>query len=101
MPPFRFAQWHPNVRITCDDDDLADSELERFIAAKVASGRYQDPTEVVEEGLRLLEAREQDHQAALAEIRQTARAAAGPRCASASRSQGRRKHLTKLIGPNT
>ena len=44
-------------------------ELERFVAAKIASGRYHDPTEVVEEGLRLLEAQEQDHQAALSSVR--------------------------------
>jgi antitoxin ParD1/3/4 len=45
-------------------------ELERFVASKVASGRYHDAAEVVHEGLRLLEAQEQDQQSALTEARE-------------------------------
>jgi antitoxin ParD1/3/4 len=45
-------------------------ELERFINARVASGRYQSASEVVREGLRLLEEREERRQTALHELRQ-------------------------------
>lgn len=45
-------------------------ELERFVASKLASGRYHDAADVVYEGLRFLEAQEQDQQSALTEARQ-------------------------------
>ena len=45
-------------------------ELEAFIDARVASGRYQSASEVVRAGLRLLEVDERDREAALAEVRQ-------------------------------
>ena len=39
-------------------------ELEKFIEARVASGRYQTASEVVREGLRLLELQERDREEA-------------------------------------
>jgi len=44
-------------------------ELEKFVEARVASGRYLSASEVVREGLRLLEEREVSHQEALDEVR--------------------------------
>jgi antitoxin ParD1/3/4 len=45
-------------------------EEQRFIDARVASGRYQSAGDVVREGLRLLEEREGRHGAALQELRE-------------------------------
>jgi antitoxin ParD1/3/4 len=45
-------------------------EWEQFINARIASGRYQSASEVVREGLRLLDEREEDRQTALQELRQ-------------------------------
>lgn len=39
-------------------------ELEQFVQERVASGRYQTASEVVREGLRLLELQERDREAA-------------------------------------
>lgn len=39
-------------------------ELERFVQERVSSGRYQTASEVVREGLRLLESREHERQLA-------------------------------------
>jgi antitoxin ParD1/3/4 len=39
-------------------------ELEQFVQERVASGRYQTASEVVREGLRLLELQERDRDAA-------------------------------------
>jgi antitoxin ParD1/3/4 len=44
-------------------------ELEKFVQSRVASGLFQTASEVVREGLRLLEEREQAREAALAELR--------------------------------
>jgi len=44
-------------------------ELDHFVQSRLASGLYQTASEVVREGLRLLEERERTHAAALAELR--------------------------------
>lgn len=43
--------------------------LERFIAAQLASGRYQSASEVVREGLRLIEERQRERIASLDDLR--------------------------------
>ena len=45
------------------------SDLEAFIDARVASGRFATAADAVREGLRLLEEREQQRDAVLAELR--------------------------------
>lgn len=44
-------------------------ELDRFVATKVESGRYENASEVVRAGLRSLEREEQQHEARLAALR--------------------------------
>ena len=44
-------------------------ELEQFVQSRVASGLFQTASEVVREGLRLLEEREQARETALSELR--------------------------------
>lgn len=43
--------------------------LDRFVATKIKSGRYEDASEVVRAGLRTLEREEQEHAAKLAALR--------------------------------
>ncbi len=50
---------------------------EKIIETLVASGRYQNASEVLREGLRLLEQREEEHAAKLAALRAAAEAGFG------------------------
>jgi antitoxin ParD1/3/4 len=45
------------------------AELDRFVATKVKSGRYENASEVVRAGLRTLEREEQQYAAKLAALR--------------------------------
>jgi antitoxin ParD1/3/4 len=45
------------------------AELDRFVATSVATGRYENASEVVRAGLRALQEQEQLHQAKLAALR--------------------------------
>lgn len=45
-------------------------ELEKFVSAKVEAGRYNSASEVVREALRLMEERDQNRAARLAEFNQ-------------------------------
>ena len=45
------------------------NELDRFVATKVKTGRYENASEVVRAALRTLERDEQQHQAKLAALR--------------------------------
>jgi antitoxin ParD1/3/4 len=47
---------------------------EKIIESLIASGRYQNASEVLREGLRLLEQREEEHAAKLAAFRAAAKA---------------------------
>ena len=44
-------------------------ELDRFVAKKVASGRFENASEVIRAGLRTLEREEQQYEAKLAALR--------------------------------
>jgi antitoxin ParD1/3/4 len=45
------------------------AELDRFVATKVKSGRYENASEVVRAGLRTLEQEEREHELKLAALR--------------------------------
>jgi antitoxin ParD1/3/4 len=45
------------------------AELDRFVAKKVKSGRYENASEVVRAGLRILEREEQRYEAKLSALR--------------------------------
>jgi antitoxin ParD1/3/4 len=47
--------------------------LDHFVERQVASGRYSNASEIVREGLRLLEEQEQERQAKLEALRQAAK----------------------------
>jgi antitoxin ParD1/3/4 len=51
-------------------------ELERFVQSRVATGRYQTASEVVREGLRLLELQERDREEAHKTLKQKLQRAA-------------------------
>ena len=51
-------------------------ELESFVEGRVATGRYQTASEVVREGLRLLELQERDREAAYAALKKKLKHAA-------------------------
>ena len=51
-------------------------ELDRFVQARVAQGHYQTASEVVREGLRLLERQEEEHQIAYRALKAKLRRAA-------------------------
>jgi antitoxin ParD1/3/4 len=44
-------------------------ELDRFVASKVASGRYENASEVVRASLRALEREEQEHEVKMGKLR--------------------------------
>ncbi len=44
-------------------------QLDRFVAKKIASGRYENASEVIRAGLRTLEREEQQYQAKLTALR--------------------------------
>ena len=53
------------------------NHLDRFVEASVASGRYQNASEVVREGLRLLEQRDQEDALRLRHLRAAVQASEG------------------------
>ena len=55
--------------VRCSMNVSLTPELERFVQSRVASGRFQTASEVVREGLRLLEERELSRETALKELR--------------------------------
>lgn len=59
--------WNPFLPCTAMNVSLT-PELEQLVQAKVKSGRYLSASEVVREGLRLLEERDHLYQARLAEL---------------------------------
>jgi len=54
--------WRPNINVSLTP------ELEQFVQAKVANGRYNSASEVVREALRLLEEHEKARTKQLAEF---------------------------------
>ena len=48
-------------------------ELERWVSSRVEGGRYRSASEVVREGLRLLQEREEEHRARLEALRHDVR----------------------------
>jgi antitoxin ParD1/3/4 len=60
--------WKKVAAMPTRNVNLTD-ELDRFVATKVRSGRYENASEVVRAGLRTLEREEQEYDAKLAALR--------------------------------
>jgi antitoxin ParD1/3/4 len=68
IPGGRAVRWAAMSARTTLNVSLT-PDLGEFVTAKVASGRYRSASEVVREGLRLLEEQDRLREAALAEVR--------------------------------
>jgi antitoxin ParD1/3/4 len=64
----KFYPWKKVAAMPTRNVNLTD-ELDRFVATKVRSGRYENASEVVRAGLRTLEREEQEYDARLAALR--------------------------------
>ncbi len=78
LTPRAWAPCGTNCHNRCYSEVMADRatinvsltpHLERFVTSRVTSGRYQSASEVVREGLRLLEEREDVRRAAIRQLR--------------------------------
>jgi len=68
MMVWRFTSTEGPVTMPTRNVNLTD-ELDRFVAKKVKTGRYENASEVVRAGLRTLEREEQQYEAKLAALR--------------------------------
>jgi antitoxin ParD1/3/4 len=64
----KFTSTEGPVTVPTRNVNLTD-ELDRFVAKKVKTGRYENASEVVRAGLRTLEREEQQYEAKLAALR--------------------------------
>jgi antitoxin ParD1/3/4 len=72
-------------------------ELEQFAESRVASGRYQTASEVIREGLRLLEEREQTREVALEELRAQLRRGVEQADSSTWRRDSPRRRIRRAV----